>query len=69
MKVALAAQGPDLKSPVDPYFGRARYFVVVDTESGEFSVHDNVRSVRFLTKPVTEESLLLAVRKCLELSH
>ena len=23
----------------------------------------------FLTKPVTEESLLLAVRKCLELSH
>ena len=31
------------------------------------------RSVRppegFLTKPVTEESLLIAVRKCLELSH
>ena len=41
MRVAITAQGPDLNSAVDRSFGRARYFVVVDTESGEFSMHDN----------------------------
>jgi predicted Fe-Mo cluster-binding NifX family protein len=26
---------------MDPRFGRARYFIVVDTQSGEFSAHSN----------------------------
>ena len=30
-----------MNSPVDPRFGRARYLVVVDTDTGEFSVRDN----------------------------
>ena len=41
MKVAITAQGPDMTSPVDPRFGRARYFVVADTETGEAAAHDN----------------------------
>ena len=41
MKVAVTSQGSVLSSEVDPRFGRARYFVVVDTESGEFVAHDN----------------------------
>ena len=41
MKVAVTSQGPELGAAVDPRFGRAKYFVVVDTESGEFSAHDN----------------------------
>ena len=41
MKIAISAQGTSLDSPVDPRFGRARYFIVTDTESGDFSVHDN----------------------------
>ncbi len=46
MKVAVTGQGPDLNSPVDPLFGRAKYFAVVDTDSGEFSLHDNASNVR-----------------------
>jgi predicted Fe-Mo cluster-binding NifX family protein len=34
MKFAVASQGNDLQSPLDPRFGRAKYFIVVDTETG-----------------------------------
>lgn len=35
MKVAVTAQGGELTSQVDPRFGRAQWFVIVDTETGE----------------------------------
>jgi len=34
-----------LDSPVDPRFGRARHFVLVDTDSGEFTGHDNAQNL------------------------
>ena len=45
MKVAVTSQGPDLASEVDPRFGRAKFFVVVDTETGEFRAHDNTQNL------------------------
>jgi len=45
MKVAVTSQGQDMSSPVDPRFGRARFFVVVDTESGDSSVCDNSQNL------------------------
>ena len=45
MKVVITAQGTDLESPVDPRFGRAKYFVLVDSETGEFSSHDNSQNL------------------------
>jgi predicted Fe-Mo cluster-binding NifX family protein len=44
MKVAVTSRGSVLSSELDPRFGRARYFVVVDTDSGEFTAHDNVNN-------------------------
>jgi len=41
MKVAVTSQGQELSSEIDPRFGRARWLVVVDTETGESEVHDN----------------------------
>jgi predicted Fe-Mo cluster-binding NifX family protein len=41
MKLAITSQGSYLQSPVDPRFGRARYLIVVDTETGAFSAVDN----------------------------
>ncbi len=41
MKVAVTSQGPYLDSPMDPRFGRARYLVVVETDTGAFSAVDN----------------------------
>lgn len=32
MKIAVTARGPNLDDPVDPRFGRAAYFVLVETD-------------------------------------
>jgi predicted Fe-Mo cluster-binding NifX family protein len=41
MKIVVSSQGSDMQSAVDPRFGRARWFIVVDTDSGEFEAMDN----------------------------
>lgn len=41
MKVAISAQGNDIDTLVDPRFGRARWFIIADTESGDWHAHDN----------------------------
>jgi predicted Fe-Mo cluster-binding NifX family protein len=41
MKVAVSATGGEPESAVDPRFGRAKYFIFFDTETGEHSAHDN----------------------------
>ena len=46
MKIAFSARGAALSSELDPRFGRASYFVVADTDSGELSAHDNWQNVR-----------------------
>ena len=43
MKIAISATGKDLDSAIDPRFGRASYFVIVDAESGNIvNVIDNL---------------------------
>jgi predicted Fe-Mo cluster-binding NifX family protein len=46
MKVAVTSQGQEITSPVDPRFGRAKYFLVVDTEAGTVEVHDNAQNLQ-----------------------
>lgn len=41
MKVAVTAHGGTVSDRVDPRFGRAAQFLLVETESGEVTVHDN----------------------------
>ena len=45
MKVAVSAAGPDLSNAVDPRFGRASWFVIVDTDTG---VHEAVENTQNL---------------------
>ena len=45
MKVIVTSQGRELNSPVDQRFGRAKCFIVVDTESGDFSGADNSQNL------------------------
>jgi len=47
MKIAVSASGQDLSSKVDPRFGRAPYFLIVDTETMEFQVVDNGKTMGF----------------------
>ena len=41
MKIAITSTGKTMDSEVDPRFGRAAYFVIVDTETTDFSVIEN----------------------------
>jgi predicted Fe-Mo cluster-binding NifX family protein len=41
MKAAVTAEGGSISSRIDPRFGRARWFVIVDTETGDVQTHDN----------------------------
>lgn len=42
MKVALSSQGKNLESQVDTRFGRAQFFIIVDTETMDYKVIDNL---------------------------
>ncbi|MFC1714088.1 NifB/NifX family molybdenum-iron cluster-binding protein [Candidatus Poribacteria bacterium] len=46
MKIAITAQGGSLEAKVDPRFGRAGCFVIVDPDTMEFEVVDNKQNVQ-----------------------
>jgi predicted Fe-Mo cluster-binding NifX family protein len=41
MKIIVTALSSDLDSPVDPRFGRAAYFIAVDTNTLDWQAHPN----------------------------
>ncbi len=41
MNIAFTAQGPDMDSPIDPRFGRTRFFLILDDETGDLKSVDN----------------------------
>jgi len=45
MKIVLSAQGPSMDDNVDPRFGRAKFFICVDSETGDFTAHDNTQNL------------------------
>ena len=42
MKIAVTAQGKEISSEIDLRFGRARWLIVADTETGDYEAHDNI---------------------------
>jgi predicted Fe-Mo cluster-binding NifX family protein len=45
MKIVITSEGTSLESPVDPRFGRTKHFLLIDTDTGEFSAHDNAQNL------------------------
>lgn len=45
MKLIITSQGTDPGDQVDPRFGRAKYFILFDTDSENFKVLDNTDQV------------------------
>lgn len=41
MKVAITVQGTSLNDQLDPRFGRAKQFLIVDTDTGEAALRSN----------------------------
>ena len=48
MKLAVTSQGANMTSQVDPRFGRAKYFIVIDTDTGQSETHDNSQNLNAL---------------------
>lgn len=46
MKVAVSSTGKDLDAPVDPRFGRAAYFLLVDSETLTFETLANMHNLQ-----------------------
>jgi len=46
MKIAISSQGKDRESNVDPRFGRAKYFIIYDTETDSLDVIDNIQNLQ-----------------------
>ncbi len=46
MKVAVTSYGEDRKSKVDYSFGRCKYFVVTETETGSLSAYKNDQNIQ-----------------------
>jgi predicted Fe-Mo cluster-binding NifX family protein len=45
MKLVITSSGRTLNDPVDPRFGRAAFFIVVDSDTGAFESHPNTQSL------------------------
>jgi len=45
MKIAVTSYGEELGSKVDPSFGRARWFVVIDLDEDTFQAHSNKQNI------------------------
>jgi len=45
MKIAITSYGKDLESKMDMSFGRAKWFILIDTEGGTFEAHSNEQNV------------------------
>lgn len=41
MNLCITAQGTTLDADVDPRFGRCKYFIIVDTETGKYEAIEN----------------------------
>lgn len=46
MKIAITSTGPALSDSVDPRFGRAAYILIVDSETLNLQVIDNLKNVQ-----------------------
>ena len=45
MKILITAKGKQISDEVDPRFGRAKFFVLVDTDTNEVTAHDNSQNL------------------------
>ena len=45
MKIAVSSKGKDLTSEIDPRFGRAGYFVIVDSETLDYEAVENTQNL------------------------
>jgi predicted Fe-Mo cluster-binding NifX family protein len=58
MKIAIASQGKELTSPIDPRFGRCPFFLIIDTETENFEVLENIAKEEFQGAGISTAQLI-----------
>ncbi len=62
MKIAITSQGTNMQSALDPRFGRAASFMIVDSETGHWSAESNSINVN-----ATQGAGIQAAKRVVEL--
>ncbi|NLG35066.1 MAG: dinitrogenase iron-molybdenum cofactor biosynthesis protein [Lentisphaerae bacterium] len=44
MKIVITSSAQTLAEPIDMHFGRAKFFILADTETGHATAHDNAQN-------------------------
>jgi predicted Fe-Mo cluster-binding NifX family protein len=60
MKLAISVQSSQADAPVDLRFGRARFFRIVDTETGDQTVRDNAGGMNAAQGAGTQAAQMMA---------
>jgi predicted Fe-Mo cluster-binding NifX family protein len=60
MKIVVSANGPDLEALVDPCFGGAPYFLIVEIRTMEFEVVPNLSSLPAASGAANQAAALVA---------
>ena len=45
MKIAITSYGEDMENKMDRSFGRAKWFILADSDTGAFQAHSNKQNV------------------------
>lgn len=64
MKICVTSQGPDLSAQVDQRFGRAKYFIIYDDETGSHEAVDNQQNVRAAGGAGVQSATSVAEKDC-----
>lgn len=62
MKIAISSMGPNLNALAEPHFEYSRYFVVVDSETMNCEIFDNMSSMIAENAGITAAQLLINKR-------
>ncbi len=65
MKIAISAREPSLEAEIDPRFGRARWLVIYDSDSGEWEGHDNSENCNAVQGAGIKAAELVCEKGCL----
>ncbi len=64
MKIAITSTGATLDAEVDPRFGRARFFIMWDSETEEFEAIDNTQNLNAAQGAGIQSAMNIANRVC-----
>ncbi len=64
MKIAITSTGETLDADVDPRFGRAKYFIIWDSETEKFEAVDNAQNLNAAQGAGVQSAMNIADRAC-----